>query len=76
MLDRPVKLDVWASYLPGPNALSKTPRQHVNASYCEHTRNRNCWVSVSFESCLEKLSILWRCVTWSRCVCVCVCNKP
>lgn len=29
LLDRTVKLDVWASYLPGPNALSKTLRQHV-----------------------------------------------
>lgn len=40
LLDRPVRLDVWASYLQGPNALSKTLRQHVNMSYCEHMRNK------------------------------------
>lgn len=29
-----------ASYLPGPNALSKTLRQHVNMSCSEHMRNK------------------------------------
>lgn len=35
-----VKLDVWASYLPGPNALSETLRQHVNMSQFEHMRSK------------------------------------
>lgn len=39
-LHRPDSFDIWASYLPGPNALSKTVRQHVNMSDCEHMRNK------------------------------------
>lgn len=68
--DRPVKLDVYASYLPGPNALSKTLRQLVNMSYCEHMRNktggRRC-LSVMPGETFSPVA----CVARHRCVCVC-----
>lgn len=41
---RSIRLDVWTSYLAGADALSKTPRQHVNMSQCEEQK---WWVSRS-----------------------------
>lgn len=60
LLDRPVRIDVQASYLPRPNALSKTLRQHVNVSHSEHMRSKtsgrqspsHAWKSVP---CMEQV---------------------
>lgn len=53
------QLDVWASYPARPNALSDTRRQHVNVSYCEHTRSKTgrCQCRRVMPG---NLSLLWR----------------
>lgn len=68
LLDRPVRIDVWASYLPRPNALSKTLRQHVNVSQCEH-------MSSETSGC-QSLPVMpgKACLVWSRRARVC--DKP
>lgn len=83
LLDRPVKLDVWASYLPGPNVLSKTLRQLVNMSYCEHMRNktggRQCLPVMPGKSFSPVACVARRrcaCVHVWVSICVCECNKP
>lgn len=61
LLNGPVRIDVWASYLPRPNALSKTLRQHVNLSHSEHMRSKT--------SGRQSLPVMpgKACLVWSRC---------